>query len=398
MRLPIIACVLFSVFATAWATTKTSASSASPYRPSTKTINHRAFELEGSVNYFQSTGYYDDSGAANSFNESSGFNKIDADGYIRYGVSEQLQIDIGARYRQNNSFNQTVDISTSGLESYTVGAKYSFDPIGRWIFAVELRYRQSAYTNEDLAPRTATPTDQLVLGDSGGEATVLGHFSWQQSKAIFISGYGGYRRPGNSLSPEFPWNLELAYAYTNWAFIGGIKGITSMGSSDYTDASDLKPVQATGETHLFNSINRAYTMPFVGINYAFNNWRLETSMGRVVSGVSTDQGNEFKIALTYNTGGNSLEEKKVEAFKEYQIEATVLKVSPRNTFVKIDQGTAHDIEKGMRFDIFKTDYYGGNEMVATGVVYELGATWAIIKVQKIYKDAPILKGYTARGR
>lgn len=398
MRLPILVCSILTLTQTSFAAALKKDSPMDAYYPSSSTIHSGAIQLEGSASYFQTTGYFDDEGTATSLNEGSGFEKIDGDAFIRYGVSDKLQLDIGARFRQNRSFNTEVDVSSSGLESYTAGAKYSFDPFGRWYLSAELRYRKSAYTNEDFAPGTATPTETLVLGDSGGEATALAHLTWQRTKNHSVSGYLGYNRPGNGLSPELPWNIETAYLLNNWAFRAGVKGLNSMGTSDYSDDPSLKPVQATGETHLFNSINRSFMQPFLGVNYAYNQWRLETTAGRVFSGVSTDQGNEFKVALIYTTGGTTKTEKKVESFKEYQVEGTVLKVSPRNTFVKIDQGTANDIEKGMKFEIFDTDYYGGNEMVATGVAYEVGATWTIIKVLKVYKDGALKKGQTARGR
>lgn len=399
MRLPIVLCSLVVLSSQALAASKLPAAPAlSSYSPSSSTINHGAFEIEGRANYFQTTGHFDYDGTKVPLNEGSGFEKIDGDTYLRYGISRQIQVDIGARYRQNHSYSESLDITASGLESYTAGAKYSFDSFGRWLFAVELRYRQSAYSNEDLEANTATPTDKLELGDAGGEATALAHITFERTKSNLFSAYIGYNRPGNSLSPEIPWNVETAFKYQNWAFIGGVKGLTSLGASDYTESVDLKPRQANGETMLFNSVNRAYMEPFLGINYASGRWRIEGKMGHVLSGVSTDEGNEFQIGLVYNTGGTTLTEKKVESFKEYEVEGTVLKVSPRSTFVKIDQGTAHDIEKGMKFDIFNTDYYGGNEMVATGVAYEVGATWTIIKILKTYKEDALKKGQTARGR
>jgi len=398
MRQLVFGLICFSFAGFSFAATKKANDSLSPYVPLSKTINHRAFELKGLVNYFQSSGYFDETGAATSFNEGSGFEKFDLEGNVSYGISDQLQMDLGTRYRQNHSFNTNVDIVSSGLESYTAGMKYSFEPVGRWTFATELRYLQTVYSNEDFAAGSATPTNQLVLGDTGPEVSILGHLSWQRKKAHFFSGTLGYRRLGNSLSPEFPWNLETAYIYNSWAFIGGIRGVESMGSSEYKDSVTLRPTQATGETHLFNSINRAHREPFIGVNYVIDNFRIEMKAAHVISGVSTDLGNEFQMAILYNTGGSSLSEKKVESFKEYQIEATILKISPRNTFAKIDQGSANGVEKGMKFDIFKTDYYGGNEMVATAIAYEVGASWSILKILKTYKDAPIVKGFTARGR
>ena len=74
-----------------------------------------------------------------------------------------------------------------------------------------------------------------------------------------------------------------------------------------------------------------------------------------------------------------------------------LKVSPRGKFVKIDRGVASDVEKGMKFDIYRTDYFGGNKLMATGVVYQAGADWSIVKLVKKYGAGSLKKGDTARG-
>jgi len=93
----------------------------------------------------------------------------------------------------------------------------------------------------------------------------------------------------------------------------------------------------------------------------------------------------------------STESLKVESFKEYHIDGSVLKVSARGNFIKIDQGLSTDVEKGAKFDIYQTDYFGGNLLVASGVVFEVGSDWSVIKLTKKYKDIEIKPGFAARG-
>ena len=88
---------------------------------------------------------------------------------------------------------------------------------------------------------------------------------------------------------------------------------------------------------------------------------------------------------------------KVQSFKEYEIEAEVIKVSPRGKFVKIDKGLAHDISKGMVFDLYQADVFGGNTLVAKGVIREVSASWSVIKIHKKYTKLRVKKGYIARG-
>ena len=88
---------------------------------------------------------------------------------------------------------------------------------------------------------------------------------------------------------------------------------------------------------------------------------------------------------------------KIDAFKEYHVDGSVLKVSARGNFIRIDQGLSTDVEKGMKFDIYQTDYFGGNVLVASGVAYDVGADWSVIKLLKKYKEIEIKPGFAARG-
>jgi hypothetical protein len=83
----------------------------------------------------------------------------------------------------------------------------------------------------------------------------------------------------------------------------------------------------------------------------------------------------------------------IESFKEYEVEATVVRISPRGIFIKIDKGVGDDVSKGMVMDIFQFDYMGGNILTARGIVYEVDADSSVIKVVK--KAAAISTGSSA---
>ena len=155
---------------------------------------------------------------------------------------------------------------------------------------------------------------------------------------------------------------------------------------------------ARGPSNLFNSLNRQYVAPYIGVNYAFNNSLLSLKGESVISGRSTDKGNLIALGITWNSDGVTPEFEKINSFKEYHIEGSVLKVSARGNFVKIDQGLTTDVEKGAKFDIYQTDYFGGNILVASGVVFNVGTDWAVIKVLKKYKEIDIKPGFAARGQ
>jgi hypothetical protein len=65
--------------------------------------------------------------------------------------------------------------------------------------------------------------------------------------------------------------------------------------------------------------------------------------------------------------------------------------------VRIDQGLSTDVEKGTKFDIYQTDYFGGNVLVASGYIFEVGSDWSVIKITKKYNEIEIKPGFAARG-
>lgn len=172
-----------------------------------------------------------------------------------------------------------------------------------------------------------------------------------------------------------------------------------MNQDGFSEVPDQKPVLAGAVTSLFNSIDRSYMQPFVRVGYGFENLAIEGLFARVMSGVSTDEGNLLGARVSWAFGaGKNASQMRVERFKEYFVEASVLRVSPRAKFLKIDKGMASDVRKGMQMDIFQTDFFGGNVLVASGVVFEVAADSAIIRLEKRFSDREIKPGFTARGR
>ena len=85
-------------------------------------------------------------------------------------------------------------------------------------------------------------------------------------------------------------------------------------------------------------------------------------------------------------------------FKVYDIEASIVKLSPKKQFVIIDKGLGSDVRKGQRFDFFFTDYLGGNVLLGSGVVTEVNADQAVVKLTARYSTKyEIKEGTTARG-
>jgi hypothetical protein len=207
-----------------------------------------------------------------------------------------------------------------------------------------------------------------------------------------------YVSPPNNLSQEIDYKLEGLYQPSSYGIVFGLSGIKSLNKDPYANDPALKPKIALGGTSLFNSTNRELMATYLGLNYDFQKFNFESKVGTIMSGVSTDKGIFFVFAINFGSKGQSKESVKVESFKEYTIDGSVLKVSARGSFVKIDQGLSTDVEKGMGFDIYQTDYFGGNVLVASGIAYEVGSDWSIIKLTKKYKEIEIKPGFAARGK
>ena len=315
-----------------------------------------------------------------------------------YGLSRRLDLGLGVLFRQNNFTNNESSGSAAGIESFALHLKYSFKPIKKWRIALEGSFRQTAYSN-DKYPAGQAPKDQIILGDEGQEATIMGHFTLLSSSSLQVSGSLGYRIPPNDLSSEILYGAEFAWTLEYWVLGVGAKGILSMGEDPFEANTANKPDQSTSPTKMFNSINREMVKPFLFVNYKFKpTWSMGLRIGSIIGGKSIDKGTEVALTFNWLTKGISSSARVVESFKEYHIEGTILKVSPRGKFVIINRGFAQDVTKGMAFDIYKSDFKGGNILLATGKIHQSQSSKAILKIIKRYAKGKIQKGMVVRGR
>ena len=370
---------------------------AAVHRGSAELLNPEAYSISTSAMVFQTSAYFDNEGTEVEMNDGDSYRLIDVDLAISYGVSKNLQLTAMGRFRNVNSTASEVTTSNSGAESLGLYAKYAFDPVGKVRYALGLHYRQTLYSNVTIGTdKTQLPQDQIILGDAGSEygidflMTYSSH-PWKWDAKI------GYNNPANDNSEEVVYNLEGMYRFTKLGLLAGVEGIYSLKKDQFSDTPNEKPLQPTGASKLFRSVNRQKMAPYIGLNYALEKVLLEVKGQTVLSGTSTDKGSSILLGLSWSSGGVTPESTKVESFKEYLVDGSVLKVSARGNFIRVDQGLSTDVEKGMKFDIYQTDYFGGNVLVASGIVYDVGADWSIIKLVKKYKEIEIKPGFAARG-
>ncbi len=368
------------------------------YRPPGKAMNDGAYEFEFTGTHFTQAATFDIDGNEVEQTEGSSFSESNLYAVGRYSYGRSLNFFGGISFRQNSSTNGLTneELTSSGVEKVFGGVHYSFDPIKNWYYALELSFAKTAYSNQ-FYPVGETVPSEIVLGDDGQIVEGLVHISYSKNRTSYYSVSGGLRMPQSHLAMELPWKMEAAWLFDRWAIVGGLRGVTSLGDDEFTDNPSQKPRLPTGVTALYNSVNREMMEPYIAAYRGFSNWKIGVGYSQVISGISTDKGQTLLASLTWSSAGTTVAQKRKNSFKEYDTEATVTKVSPRGTFVKIDKGLTSDIQKGMRFDIFQTDFEGGNKLYASGFAYETGAEWSIIKLTQAYVKDQIQNGFTARG-
>ncbi len=347
--------------------------------------------------YSKTTSYYDVDGVEESLEEEQDFQLMDTRLRLDYGWSKRFQVGSDLLIRQLESVDSGGTTSNSGLESVGVHFKYSFKGSPSFKSSVGFSYRFKLYSNNVYQDADNIPEDEIVLGDDGQEFDFRYYFDYFSSKTLMFSGQIAYRLPPNDLSAEFPFKFQITKKMKHYAFSLGAEGIMSQGSDEYQSNPDDKAQNATGSTNRFNSINRQIIMPFGSLHMLLGKkYSLGVQFSKSVSGASNDGRSELLTSLTWNTGGVTTERQFEDKFKEYSAEANIIKISPRGVFFKIDKGLSQDIVKGARADIYKSDYFGGNVLIATGFIYESAADWAIVKVVKKFRNMAIEKGFTVR--
>lgn len=370
------------------------------YVAPTKILGQKAYQIGVSGEMFTSTKSIDKEREKIEFEDGESFSRLQGEFSGYYGLTDNLQIGGGARFRQNRSTildasNEEQSESSTGVQSTFFSLIYAFKPIDRLQYSLEGLFRYTPYTNDEVLTGNE---GQLVLGDDGNEYSAGLGMTYSSKSNNFLTGRVGYRKPGQDLSDEIYWQVEGALAWKYVALIAGVDGVSSMNNDPFTSDPENRPIFNTGRTALYNSYNREWIAPYAGINIALGpNWRVELKGSQTVSGRSTDIGTGFGISLIRRVDNRKID--KVDTrFKDYDLEASISKVSPKKGYVVIDKGLADDVQKGMKIDFFEFDYVGGNILLARGTVIQSKADTAIVKITHRYNTKKELKeGVVARG-
>lgn len=366
------------------------------YDPQSGHIGESVFKLDLLGDFHLSSGVYDTDGTEVEFNDEQGYKKFDGEANIHYGVNKYIEMFTGIRGRYIISDTEANQVTNANIESAMLGLKVAMIPTKKFEGSLYTKFRKSLFTNETDLTLIANG-EAISLGNEGNELTFGGAVTYYLGNAINIYVDGAYNLPPDGLSAEVLYKGEIAFLGTSFAGKVGMDGIYSMNQED---VDIIKTPLGSEPSRFFNqSINRSRMRPYIGFNLKLGNqWRFEANAFKVISGTSTDAGIGGFGAITYYSKSDraKLSKGREAKFKEYDTEGTILKVTSSQKFVKIDQGVGQDVSKGMKADIYLTDYFGGNILLATGVILETSANWSIIKVIRKYRKTLIKKGMTAR--
>lgn len=360
-------------------------------------------EVRGEGRFWNSSQRLDQNGESAPYAAGEGFSYLEGMINGSYGVTKELQLGARATFRQNQALieepansGNIETLTVSGIQSIGADFKYMLEPVGNLYYAFEGFYYHNTFSNKEKI--AGDNVSNFLLSDDGGSYGVGGIVSYIHPNQNFLSVNVGYRRPGKELSPEIYWKAEGALAWKHFALIAGIEGVNSLDQDPYKTDPDNRPVFNTGGSSLYASLNRQFMAPYVGANIAFSkNWRVEGKFYSYIAQRSYDSGTMFTFALVKRVETDT--RAKVEgSFKEYDIEASVAKVSPKKQFVILNKGLSQNVQMGQRFDLYYFDYVGGNVLLARGVIIQVNSDQSVLQLTTRFSNKHEIKeGTVARG-
>ena len=375
---------------------------AAAYINKTQTLNAKGAEVGFITSYYVPTSYEDHDGQNHKFNEGESYMRADLLLLAKYGFTDRFEMNFGANFRQNAATGKYEDedktFSSSGLESGLLGLKYSFLMKKRIQYSFEASYRVATYSNkyyeQDDLP---VVPEEIAMGEGSRSISAGFAFTFMSESQNFFTGRFLYRNPGREISNEVYSEIEGTIAWQYFALYLGVENIYSLKQDAYTNKEDEKPTLSTASSQDYNSINRTWTAPYIGMNIGLGSkWRAEFKVKSKLYGSSTTLGNEVSLALVRRNSKSNHFAKADSAFKEYRYEGSIIKVSKTKRAVSIDMGLETGVEKGSKIDFYLFDYLEGNKLIASGYVVKVGTSKAVVKLTKRFTKDKIKPGIIAR--
>ena len=351
------------------------------------------FELNNTYHYKTAT--FDVNGDLTNMDPGDNFYFFDSKVNVYYGLTDWLTLfgGSGLRYVESDTTSQTV--SNFNIEHFNFGARLNFSEFAGVIGSMDLEFIQKAYTN-NFYSAGSVPADEQILGNDGLFYRVGVNLTKVLAPSHLLQTKVFYKRTPSYLGNEI--NYDFNYLYQGETFnlaLGGL-GIYSLGDHPFSNDVTSNPAVARGVTNLYNGINQEEFSPYVQLGLTVGKFNIVTRALKTISGVDTDEAFRFQVDLSFDIEGKDNEVDRDNVFKEYTNSAKVIKVAPRGNFFKINQGLSTNVEKGMIVDIYQSDFFGGNILVGSGVIFSAEADTSVVKLIKVYQKIPIKNGFIVR--
>ena len=345
--------------------------------------------------YHFKTASFDSTGVLEELNAGEDFFLIHSNARGYYGLNQWLTLfgGGGIRYISSATLDQT--ITNMNLENFSVGARLKISDFGGIIGLFDFELKQKAYSNNFYSTGGA-PTDDIVLGNDGTSYRLGLSLTKSFAESHFIQGLVNYVIQPSYLSDEMNYDVQYLYQGSSLQIGLGFTGIFSLKTHPYSDNPAARPEVSRGVTRLFNGVNQEEFVPYAELGFKIGKALITTRASKTLSGVDTDEAFRIGLNIVFGIEGNDGQVNRDNVFKEYSNSAKIIKVSPRGNFFKINQGISTNVEKGTIVDIYQSDFFGGNILVGSGVVFSVETDTAVVKMVNIYQKIPIKEGFLVR--
>lgn len=328
---------------------------------------------------------FDESGAQLISADSNSFSVNDWTLKYTRGLYSDLEGSFFGNYRTVKPDSPTTT-SNSGLESIGLEGKYILFARGKYKNAIGLRFKKAMFSNTRYTISTTPPSDKVVLGDDGLEYE-FDYLLTFYDKYLKYDFKLGYNKPSSDLSSEIIYNAAAFYYIAKVSLTAGIGGIYSLKNDAYTDSPSSKPLISSGNSRLFNSVNRQKAFFYGGIEYAFTNFIVGFRGESIFSARSTDTGNAFSLNIRWEN--NQISDSTGKIKQNYFTEGFVKQLSTKGLLIKINIGSKKQLTKGDQVDIYSLNDESRSIPLATGTIFEVGPEESIVKIKQKFKNHPI---------
>jgi hypothetical protein len=355
------------------------------YRSEADILNEdgQAFQFESQ--YFIKTKFYDENAKEINITGKNIYNISDWSFSYSRGLNAFLEASLKANLRNVKSETDELSLTRTGFESLRFSLKMFYLEYFSLKSSVGIHFKKTLFTNKTYISPLQPSTDEIILGDDGQSYgadlfTSMASKNWRHDFRLTLE------KPANYLSSELQLNYEAVTKISRMDFLMGIGGISSFKNDQYSDSPTSKPKMSSGNTRLFNSINRQNSYAYIGSEIPFKNFILGIKDQYIFSGRSTDGGNTLMLTIRFEKesiprfNGEDKSNGYSSSRQNYFADGFINIFSTSKRLFSINIGSNQNIEVGTIVDIFNINEYSKSLPIARGEVVKVSTDSAVIKV------------------